>query len=96
MILTNRLWACNPHRPPIDVRPNPNFFRGAMFNFLEVQARRVLSEHEVRERHQAPRVPLHALHAKSDQELYAVLLDGTVKQSTDGGATWTDRVTPPA
>jgi hypothetical protein len=37
-----------------------------------------------------------ALHAKSDQELYAVLLDGTVKQSTDGGATWSDRVTPPA
>ena len=37
-----------------------------------------------------------ALHAKSDQELYAVLLDGTVKQSSDGGATWTERVTPPA
>jgi photosystem II stability/assembly factor-like uncharacterized protein len=37
-----------------------------------------------------------ALHAKSDQELYAVLLEGTVKQSRDGGATWTDRVTSPA
>ena len=35
-----------------------------------------------------------ALFAKTDEELYAVLLDGTVKQSTDGGATWTDRVTP--
>ena len=40
LILTNRLWACNPHRPPIEMRPNPNFFRGAMFNFLEIQARR--------------------------------------------------------
>jgi Protein of unknown function (DUF4238) len=49
LILTNRLWACNPHRPPLEMRPNPNFFRGAMFNFLEIQARRVLSEHEVRE-----------------------------------------------
>jgi Protein of unknown function (DUF4238) len=44
LILTNRLWACNPHRPPLETRPNPNFFRGAMFNFLEIQARRVLSE----------------------------------------------------
>jgi hypothetical protein len=49
LILTNRLWACNPHRPPIEMRPKPNFFRGAMFNFLEIQARRVLSEQEIRE-----------------------------------------------
>lgn len=49
MILINRLWACNPHRPPIEMRPNPDYFRGAMFNFLEIQARRALSEHEVRE-----------------------------------------------
>jgi hypothetical protein len=27
---------------------------------------------------------------------HAVLLDGSVKQSTYGGATWTDRVTAPA
>ena len=36
------------------------------------------------------------LFAASADELYAVLLDGTVKQSTDGGATWTNRVTPPS
>jgi hypothetical protein len=49
LILTNRLWACNPHRPPIEMRPNPSFFRDAMFNFMEIQIRRMLSEQEVRE-----------------------------------------------
>jgi hypothetical protein len=33
----------------MEMRPNPNFFRGAMFNFLEIHTRRVLSEQEVRE-----------------------------------------------
>lgn len=47
LILTNRSWACNPHRRPLEVRPNPNFFRGAMFNFLEIQTRRTLSEEDV-------------------------------------------------
>jgi hypothetical protein len=47
LILTNRSWACNPHRPPVESRANPDLFRGAMFNFLEIQTRRLLSEHEV-------------------------------------------------
>jgi hypothetical protein len=47
LILTNRLWACNPHRPPVEMRSNPDFFRGAMFNFLEIQTRRALSELDV-------------------------------------------------
>lgn len=47
LILTNRSWACNPHRPPIEPRANPDLFRGAMFNFLEIQTRRVLSEQDV-------------------------------------------------
>lgn len=47
LILTNRSWACNPHRPPLELRPNPDLFRGAMFNFLEIQTRRSLSEQEV-------------------------------------------------
>jgi hypothetical protein len=47
LILTNRSWACNPHRPPLEPRANPDLFRGAMFNFLEIQTRRSLSEQEV-------------------------------------------------
>jgi photosystem II stability/assembly factor-like uncharacterized protein len=37
-----------------------------------------------------------ALVAADPQTLYAILLDGTVKRSADGGRTWTDHVTPPA
>ncbi|WCB91589.1 hypothetical protein DSM104299_00260 [Baekduia alba] len=47
LILTNMLWACNPHRPPLELRPNPEFFRGAMFDFTELQVRRSLTEAEV-------------------------------------------------
>lgn len=47
LILTNRSWACNPHRPPVEPRANPDLFRGAMFNFLEIQTRRSLSDQEV-------------------------------------------------
>jgi hypothetical protein len=37
-----------------------------------------------------------ALAAADATTLYAVLIDGTVKRSADGGRTWTDHVTPPA
>lgn len=47
LILTNRSWACNPRRRPLEPRANPNLFRGAMFNFLEIQTRRPLSEQDV-------------------------------------------------
>ena len=47
LILTNRSWACNPHRRPLEPRANPDLFRGAMFNFLEIQTRRPLSEQDV-------------------------------------------------
>ena len=40
LILTNRLWACNPHRPPVELRANPDLFRAAMFNFLDIAAGR--------------------------------------------------------
>jgi hypothetical protein len=49
LILTNRSWACNPYRPPTEPRANPDLVRGAMFNFLEIQTRRKLAEHEVLE-----------------------------------------------
>ena len=47
LILTNRSWACNPHQPPLEARPNPELFRDAIFNFLEIQTRRKLTEQEV-------------------------------------------------
>lgn len=47
LILTNRSWACNPYRPPTGFRANPNLFRAAMFNFLDVHQGRSLSEAEV-------------------------------------------------
>jgi photosystem II stability/assembly factor-like uncharacterized protein len=37
-----------------------------------------------------------ALVAADPMTLYAILIDGTVKKSADGGATWTDHVKPPA
>ena len=37
-----------------------------------------------------------ALVAADPTTLYAILLDGTVKRSADGGRTWSDEVTPPA
>ena len=33
---------------------------------------------------------------RDEQTLYALLLDGTVKRSADGGRSWTVYVAPPA
>jgi hypothetical protein len=47
LILTNRTWACDPYRSPLGSRPNPNLFRAAIFNFLEIHRGRRLDETEV-------------------------------------------------
>lgn len=47
LILTNVTWACNPRRAPLEMRPHPDLERGAMFNMLDVQTQRSLSETEV-------------------------------------------------
>ena len=47
LVLTNRSWACNPYRPPTQMRANPSLHRGAMFNFMEIHKGRVLTEPEV-------------------------------------------------
>lgn len=47
LILTNRSWACNPYRSAITFRDNPQLHRDALFNFLDIQVRRKLSEQEV-------------------------------------------------
>lgn len=49
LILTNLSWVRNPYQSPVGVRPNPNPFRSAIFNFTEVQTLRNLSEQEVLE-----------------------------------------------
>lgn len=47
LILTNLPWACNPKRSPVEVRANPDLMRDSMFNFLDVQTGRALTEADV-------------------------------------------------
>lgn len=49
LILTNLSWVRNPYQPARELRPNPSFFRGAMFNFTDIQIARHLTEREVLE-----------------------------------------------
>jgi hypothetical protein len=47
LILTNLAWVRNPYQSETKFRPNPNFFRGAIFNYMAIQTHRSLSEEEV-------------------------------------------------
>ncbi|MFZ5715906.1 MAG: DUF4238 domain-containing protein [Bradyrhizobium sp.] len=47
LILTNLNWARDPYQNELKIRPNPTFFRSAMFKFTEIQVGRALSEDEV-------------------------------------------------
>jgi hypothetical protein len=47
LILTNLSWVRYPYGNPLKPRPNPNPFRPAMFNFLQIQTGRKLSDQEV-------------------------------------------------
>ncbi len=49
LILTNLSWVRNPFQSEVGLRPNPNPFRDAIFNFTSIQTLRHLSEQEVRE-----------------------------------------------
>lgn len=49
LILTNLSWVRNPYGNPLKPRPNPNLFRPAMFNFMDIQTGRKLSDVEVNE-----------------------------------------------
>jgi hypothetical protein len=49
LILTNLSWVRNPYQSETGVRPNPDLFRGTLFNLLNVQVLRHLNEQEVRE-----------------------------------------------
>jgi hypothetical protein len=47
LILTNLSWVRNPYGDPKKLRPNPNPFRPAIFNFMQIQTGRVLTDTEV-------------------------------------------------
>lgn len=49
LILTNLSWARNPYQDAMKLRPNPNYFRGSIFNFTAIHTHRDLSEQEVLE-----------------------------------------------
>ncbi len=49
LILTNLSWVRDPFQNPLKLRPNPNFFRNAIFSFLDIQVDRFLTEEEVLE-----------------------------------------------
>ena len=49
LILTNLSWVRNPYDNGLKPRPNPNLFRGAVFNFMQIQTHRMLSDIEVNE-----------------------------------------------
>lgn len=47
LILTNRAWVRNPYQSERTMRPNPTYFRSAIFKFTNIQVDRILSEEEV-------------------------------------------------
>lgn len=49
LILTNLSWVRYPYGDPLKQRPNPTLFRTAMFNYLQIQTGRQLSNTEVNE-----------------------------------------------
>lgn len=49
LIMTNLSRVRLPYANPLQLRPNPNLFRPAIFSFLDIQTERFLSETEVRE-----------------------------------------------
>jgi hypothetical protein len=49
LLLTNLSWVRNPYQSEVTPRPNPNPWRTAIFNFMDIQTMRHLSEQEVRE-----------------------------------------------
>lgn len=49
LILTNLSWVRNPYQSERGLRPNPRLERDSVFNLLDVQTQRHLTEKEVRE-----------------------------------------------
>jgi len=49
LIFTNLSCVRNPYQSHLKTRPNPNYFRPSLFNFMQIQTNRFLSEIEVNE-----------------------------------------------
>lgn len=49
LILTNLSWVRNPYMDPLKPRPNPKLFRDSIFNFMQIQTGRMLTDMEVNE-----------------------------------------------
>lgn len=49
LILTNLSWVRNPYQNELGIRPNPSFFRNAVFHINDIQTSRFLTEEEVRQ-----------------------------------------------
>ena len=47
LILTNLAWVRDPYQSALSVRPNPTLFRKTMFNFMDIQVDRYLTNEEV-------------------------------------------------
>lgn len=47
LILTNLSWVRNPYQDERKLRPNPHYFHDTIFNFLDIQVCRNLTEQEV-------------------------------------------------
>lgn len=49
LIVTNLSWVRNPYQHARGLRPNPELFRGGVFNFQTIQTHRLLTEGEVQQ-----------------------------------------------
>jgi hypothetical protein len=49
LVFTNLSWVRYPYGNPTKARPNPNPLRSAIFNFMQIQTHRMLSDIEVNE-----------------------------------------------
>ena len=47
LILTNLSWVRNPYSNPLNMRPNPDFFRQTLMDMTQIQVGRKLTEEEV-------------------------------------------------
>lgn len=69
LILTNLAWVRDPFQNPLKHRPNPRFFRPpALFNVMDVQHHRFLSEEEVVEINYITKMSAHRYIAAQKKE----------------------------
>ncbi|MEP2101645.1 MAG: DUF4238 domain-containing protein [Parasphingorhabdus sp.] len=68
LIFTNLSWVRDPFQKPRTVRPNPGFFRNAMFKFTDIQVERMLTEEEVREINYITKMSAHRYIAAAEKE----------------------------